>query len=84
MIQEAPILVKVVHVRTQLNQDVDLARLREKVEARAGQVDDAGKRLSRLAIETSNGESNAHVLEGFALVDSLTLEVLLNLPHVPA
>lgn len=45
VIQEASVFIELVHVCTQLDQDVNLARLREKVEARASQVDDSSKRL---------------------------------------
>ncbi len=39
MVQEASVLIKLIHFGTKLNEDVDLTRLRKEVESCSGLVD---------------------------------------------
>ena len=85
MIEETSILIKLVHLFTQLDEHVDLTRFRIEVELGLAQTYDSCQGLLVFFGEQgSNCISDSHELQGLVLVNCLAIKILLYFPHVPS
>ena len=76
-------LVKLVHIFTHLNQDVDLTWFRKEGEFCLCYFDNTGLNLLVIfIIKSSNCKANTHEFELAILVDCLSLKKALDFPHI--